>query len=162
MQGKLAAFGAGCVLIAGCAGSSGSGGSAALPKDAVTAGPVVSFCTPGYMTTQGQFTTQRMNELAYQLTIRNKSASAVLVRYMTVRFLIPGQVPWSAGDSVNYNMIFDSKGPATGHIAPGATVSWVFNSVGSGIPPGIAHCALETWSSSPTGQQYDSHPWPPR
>jgi hypothetical protein len=160
VKGKLVAAGAAGLLLAGC--GSGSSGTTGLPKDAVTAGPIVSFCTPGYLTPGARFTSHRTGELAYQLTLRNKSASAVLARYLTVRFLVPGE-GWNPGDSVNYNMIFDRNGgPPTGRIAGGKTVSWVFGSLASGIPAGVTQCALETWSSSPTAKEYDSSPWPPR
>lgn len=165
MKGKLAAIGIVGVLVAGCGGSGppGSSGSATPAKDAVTAGPVVSTCAPGYQAANGQFTTQPTSVYAFQLTMRNQSASAVSVRYMTVRFSSPGEVPWSGSDSVNVTQaIAADPGPISGSIAPGKTVSWFFSSTDAGIPAGIAHCALEDWSSAPDAGMHDSHPWPPR
>lgn len=159
------AAGAAGVLLAGCGGSgaSGSSGSTAPPKDTVTAGPVVSTCIPGYQTADGQFTTHPTNVYAFQLTMRNKSASAISVRYMTMGFSSPGQVPWSGGDSVNTTQaLTGGTGPVSGRIAPGTSVTWVFGSTAAGIPAGIAHCALEDWSSAPDAGMHDSHPWPPR
>jgi hypothetical protein len=163
MKGNLAAAAAAAalaaagVLLADCGGSSAS--STASPKEEETAGPVVSYCTPGNISAKGHFTpTDRRSESAYRLTLHNKSASTALVRHMNVLFLVPRLRAWSTGNYVSYTDIYSATGASTGKIAGGETVSWVFNVGGSGN----WRCALYDWSSTVWGTYHKSHPWPPK